>query len=759
MGGSALAGRRVVVLGQEATLIDEVVSALRARGARAETYSGSSAPPAAHAWDGIVDLNLTGTVYRFGDSCWREPLRITTAALQSVYPAWVREPRYGHHFYLAVTHLGGLMGYDEIPLPQPLGGIWAGLAKGLRFELPAIGIKVVDLDTASAPAIARAVESECAAWDRVEVGYRAGRRHGLTAGPRDVPAPTIDLGPADTVLISGGARGVGFAVARGLAESFGCRVVVTGRGELPTTEPWLSMNGEQFARWKKEQLGRAATSAQFGRLRKTLARVEHLREIDHNLRDAARAGLRVEYARCDCTDAEQVEALVASLTPGPSMVVHNAVADEWRRFDRRSIEEVQRSVEVKIDGFATLLGAVTSTPRRRGALRLVCNVGSVSGRVGGMVGQVAYSGANDGLARLGMWARNAMDVPVQTLCWATWDGLGNVPNHEAAARYGSMVDPTDGVRRWLDEIRAAHREEVVFLGDLGEAILPTQLAGLRDLRGFRGLKHLVSLEHYLGEVESYEEFRSIRSSTRLRAGAHPCLSEFRVDGRDALPVSVLLEYGVATGHWVVPAGRPRLHLTEIRDIGIRLDRLTIEGDHVSITKEGHGAFRDGRWQVRVEITRRTGEPVAAMTLVYDDSPATIPRDPLGPPGGRPAGAPARGGLDWTGVLFPPLPWLLDAQGGRAARLPLRAPADLWTKVSVPDVSVSPGAIEALVQAVVGEPGNERAFRLRMERLVLGPGARRVRELHASADLTEWIGAEAAGRPPAMLAEGVRAALS
>lgn len=618
----ALADRRILVLGHRKDLASRVAAALGASGARAAAAvdpSGAGAPP---SWDGIVDLNLTGTRYRLGDTRWRSTLTESVDALRRVYPEWAADTRYHHRFYLAVTDLGGLMGFGAQIPPQPLSGIWAGLAKGLCSELPALAVKALDLDSADPEAVAAAVAAECAAWDLPEVGRRCGRRYTLAAREQQVPPPALSLGPADTVLVTGGGRGVGFALARGLAEA-GCRVVVTGRSPWPRPggEASLGMDDAEFSDWRRRRLTGARSPAEFSRLRAEMARVEQDREMQRNLNDAARSGLRVEYEPCDCTSLEQMSTLVAKIRP--TIAVHNAVSGHWLRLDRRSPADMVRAVEVKVDGFAALVGALTVTADRRAPLRLLCNVGSLAGRIGGMVGQVAYSGANDGLASLGRWAVQELDLPVQTVSWPTWENTGNVPNIEAAARYGSMVHPADGVARWLDEIRAAERQEVVHVGEFGAALAPNQLPALLQMRGYRDFARIACLDHYLGRVESYDQFGSMRTVHEFRPGAHPCLSEFLVDGTGALPVSVLLEYAMAAGDWVVPRGRPRLYLRELREVRIRPDRLVLGGLPTRMTRHADGGFSDGAWQVRVRFSDCTGAEVGQLTLVYGREPARI----------------------------------------------------------------------------------------------------------------------------------------
>ena len=142
--------------------------------------------------------------------------------------------------------------------------------------------------------------------------------------------------------------------------------------------------------------------------------------------------------------------------------------------------------------------------------------------MGGMVGQIDYAAGNEALARLGFWARDNLALPVQTLCWPTWERLGVIANYSAAVRYVSTLDPVEGARRWAEELASGHTDEAVFLGRIGAVLAPGQLRGFGMLTGHPDLPRLHALDHHLGEVEEYEIFRSLRTTLRLNAGQHPC---------------------------------------------------------------------------------------------------------------------------------------------------------------------------------------------------------------------------------------------
>lgn len=734
-GRRPITGRVLLVIGDDHGLVAEVAAGLRAVGATVDEATPDHELPAGE-WDGIVDLNVTGAGYDLDTGVWRDALRRTTRMIQHRYPDWSTEVRADHCGYLTVTAMGGLMGYRDAGDGQPLGGIWAGFAKCLPRELPNLAVKVVDVDRVDPASVTAAVLAELEVWDLFEIGYRDGVRHALSARRAEVPPAEFELSTSDTVLVSGGARGVGFALAEGLAERFGCHVVVTGRQPLPVEESWLTTDAARFERDCADEISRARSSAELRDVRNRHRKRTELRQVHTNLAGARSAGLAITYEPCDCTDAAQVRALLEQI-PTPTAVVHNAGIDEPKRLDLKTPDEVVRTIEVKVTGFANLLREVLAKPGGRAALRVFCNVGSLAGRMGGMIGQIDYAAGNESLARLGFWARDHHDLPVQTLCWPTWERLGVIANYTAAVRYVSTIAPRDAVRRWAEELQSANSDEVMFIGQVGAALVPNQLRGFWLFTGHPDLPRLHALAHFLGEVEEFEPFQRLRASIGYQAGADPCLGDFRVAGSPALPVSVLIEQACAVADWVVPPGWPVQHLTELRDIVVHLEHLRLVPDG-RFTTNAVGEQRPEGWTVTVTVHAPNDVLAGSMTLVYQPTPP----EPFAPAPAvgelRPVPSPAVDPLHWAGIAIGNPTWSANPDGATEISLPTVTANDLWTSPFPPTHGIAPAALEALVRVAC----IPNATTLRIASLTIRPGAQHVRTLYGNPGSASWLGTHA-----------------
>jgi NAD(P)-dependent dehydrogenase (short-subunit alcohol dehydrogenase family) len=646
-----LAGTRIALIGDD----DAVADTLLAHGAVLVDDSAAA--------DGIVDLT--------------PGFQRTVTALRNQYDRWVVESDARRIFYVAVTRLGGGFGYRDLTADSPpLAGLWTGLAKTLHHELPNLNTKVIDVDPSTN--LPDVLVRELYRWGPFEVGYRSGERHVIAPRRQDVAAPRITLDRTDVVLVSGGGRGIGFALAKSLAGEFGCRVVVTGRHPLPgDDETWVELGDDDFKSYQGALLVRGSTNGSLAAVRAEATRMAQRREVATNLRAARREGRRIDYEVCDVTDAHQVSALLAKFGPELTGVVHNAGVDLATRLPKMSDEDVARTVSTKVDGFLNLFDAV-----RDRRLKFLCAVGSMSGRLGGMVGQIAYAAANDGLAKLALWADREVDFPVMTLCWPTWERLGLITNFDAALRYMAAIGVDEGLRRWRDELLAAGGGEVTFLGSLGDALNPVQVRGFplhTEVPGFTGVYPRI---FHLGTPLRYVPGAELVSEVDFDPTDWPVLTDFEVAGVPAVPVSLLLENALATAVWVHPGGDEPT-VSAIADLTVWLDRLGTGRLRRSSTR----STVDGRPVVDVRFTA-DDTPVAQLRIAYDEvgSPF-VPRTADGTP------APD---LRWHGAVLPVARWGDD--GTASIREP--RPADLWAVPLTPPLALPLAALENVVRSAV-----------------------------------------------------------
>jgi NAD(P)-dependent dehydrogenase (short-subunit alcohol dehydrogenase family) len=722
-----LSGRRVIVLGERGGTVEGIARRLRAHGAQVvtelpenllEDTATEELTAALGSVDGVIDLNVEETWERGGAEAWRRPLRRTVAVLKACYAEWIRETDCRRRFYVAVTSLDGALACGDGPMTQPLGGIWAGLAKTLPRELPNCNVRVLDVAPADRHALEEILLDELYHWGLFEIGYRDGRRLMVAGQAEEVPAPRIGLDDDDTILISGGSRGIGFALARGLASEFGCRVVVTGRSPLPAAgEPWLGLDEAAYKDYERSVLRSPPAGQSVAEARRGLERIRQLRELAANLEEVRDAGLPIEYLACDFNDPAQTRALLEQIGPSLSGVIHNASVSAPTRLPGKTMESFLSTVETKVGGFLDLLEAVAERP-----LKFFCNVGSLVGRWGGMIGEIDYAAANAGLSIAGAWAAQSAPFPVLTVCWPTWERLGGmIKNFDVTLNYMSALHVDEGVYRWKRELLGAASGEAVFVGRVGKALFPAHVNGFPPSPDLPNIGELYTHFHYLGEARSFQPFHSIESVSTLRPDLAPCMHDVHWAGSPALPVSVLLEYALAVGDWVQPEPPAELHWRELLDLEVDLGALACKAEELKVVKRGAGRWRDDVWTVAVELAVELPSGIrdlARLELVYArEPPQAGPEGQIEVTGtveATASGAP----LAWEGFVYRAAQWRRATDGAVVGLVRTVEPSDLWATPFVPDAALPGAQLENIFRAQLSleRPASVRRLRLaRMER--------------------------------------------
>ncbi|HWB95517.1 MAG TPA: KR domain-containing protein [Bryobacteraceae bacterium] len=718
-----LAGRRILIAGGREETAEQIARVLREQGAAPLRFSreedrqhGAALRERFGHLDGIIDLNLEEPLEDTSGDAWEEALRGTLTVIRAYYEEWATEHDAERLFYMPVTRMGGRMGYDSDAVSQPLGGIWAGLAKTLPREIPNCNVRILDLGPGDVQDIGNLVARELYHWGLFEIGYRNGRRYSLCAHQQETGVTNIRLSAEDVVLLSGGARGIGFALAKDLARTYGCRIVITGRTPVPATEePWLRINETEFKQYRQKLMKDAAGSRNLARVRREIEQIRKRRELFQHLLRVQAESLPITYRECDVTSAEAVRELIDQIGSGLSVVIHNAGVDAPIRLPAKSDDSFVATVRTKIDGFFHLMAALEGRK-----LKAFCNVGSLTGRWGGMVGETDYAAANEGLSRLGLWAAPQVPFPVKTICWPTWERLGMIKNFDTATAYSSALSVEEGTRKWKKELLHASSGEVMFMGALGNAVSPLYLKGFPPIPDAANIGALYSQFHYLGDVVEFQPFQTLRSRHRIAAGTAPLMQEFRVDGASALPVSILLDYAIAAGEWTQPEGPAPLHLIELREIAVNLDALKSQGPVYEFFRSAKGQWAGDSWEVDVRFGAGTTEPVAWLRLVYGKQPADPAPVHAREMADHRTALPVSMALRWTGIHMKKARWGRSTTGllvGEARGCPQ---ADLWSTPYLPDAYLPHAPLENAISAALGLASEPEGRWLKIARLVPQP---------------------------------------
>ncbi|MFE6176877.1 amino acid adenylation domain-containing protein [Streptomyces sp. NPDC056464] len=255
---------------------------------------------------------------------------------------------------LVVTEDAYVTGTSDTEEPNPAQALLHGFALALPDEHPGLAVQGVDLScgdplAARVDALVRELGSAQEPGAEGAVAWRSGRRLGRT--PADVaeteaPAALGQLPPDGTYLITGGAGGLGSALARDLAGRGACELILTGRsGNVP----------------------------------------------DALLAELRAQGARARYHAADVADEAAVDALFAVLPPLDG-VFHASGTVRPGTLRAKTDDEIGQVLAAKVRGTALLAEAL----RRHGQEPAVCVAfSSVSSVLPGLAGALGdYAAAN-----------------------------------------------------------------------------------------------------------------------------------------------------------------------------------------------------------------------------------------------------------------------------------------------------------------------------------------------------------------------------
>ena len=311
-------------------------------------------------------------------------------------------------------------------------------------------------------------------WDSdIEVGYTEEKRFVLRSIPLTQQksrgrsaAQSPDKCPV--WLITGGARGITAAVASALGKRFQAKLHLVGSSPLPTIdERWVAFSPEELKELRKQVFQEAVARKEVPV--KAWEKVEKAIEIVRNLRELQHAGIDFTYHSCDMTDSVAVRSLLQKIVAEEGRltgIIHGAGFEAACRLEKKKIDNVRRTLDVKVKGALTLLQeleAMKAVPEH------FIGFSSVSGRFGG-VGQTDYCMANEMLAKLLDWYA-AKNPHCRSACfhWPAWGEIGMAvrPESKIALEAAGLnfMPPSEGIQHLLDEIEFGGSEREILIVD------------------------------------------------------------------------------------------------------------------------------------------------------------------------------------------------------------------------------------------------------------------------------------------------------
>ena len=469
--------------------------------------------------------------------------------MRAMAPVLRRAALQGGALLCSVTALGGGFALDAPPPEDvdPTGGAWGGMLKTAAAEWTDVNCRTIDVDP-TREGLAAEIVRHALSQGPVEIGLGPDGPQTVVLEPRSVqPVEGSFPDSDDTVLITGGARGVTAEVAVAMAEAGQPRLILMGRSPEPEKEPdWLiGLNGD--AEIKRAILTHRGPSITPQEVQAEFNRIRAGREIRRTIERISQAGSEVAYRSADVRDVDAVRQTLAPIIEeyGPvTGLVHGAGVLADRNIEDKSDDDFARVYGTKVGGLRSVLRAIGESP-----LKAMVLFSSSTARFGRR-GQVDYAAANEVLNKIARAEVARRDqCRVVSVNWGPWDGGMVTPGLRSifADEGIEVIGMRGGAAYLLDEIATADGPtEVLILGSGSQV----PKVGMTPIPGRNGV-------HTFAELPTVFE-RTITTDT------HEFMASHVLDGRAVLPAAMTLEW---LSHGALH-GNPGLRFVGVDDLRV-----------------------------------------------------------------------------------------------------------------------------------------------------------------------------------------------
>ena len=308
---------------------------------------------------------------------------------------------------------------------DPVQGGLAGISKTTRYEWSDVISKAIDLDyrlkdnNAAAQLLAEEItvagpmETGLSKSSRIMIEEIEEPRAEKTSAPK-----TFQEG--DTIIVTGGARGVTAQTAIAFAEKYKTNMVLIGRSPLPEAEPaWLAALKDEAAikRAIMENSDKKISPKELGAAYKTAMAN---REVLTNIAKLNKLGIKVKYYSASVLDEEQVGKVVAEIRSemgNIAGIIHGAGVKRDKNIEDKTRDQLDDVINTKVKGLRNVLKATNEDN-----IKAIVLFSSFSGRQG-RTGQVDYAMANEVLNKAAQKLKVLRnDCHVMAFNWGPWDG-------------------------------------------------------------------------------------------------------------------------------------------------------------------------------------------------------------------------------------------------------------------------------------------------------------------------------------------------
>lgn len=441
----------------------------------------------------------------------------------------------------------------QVEKPTLQGARLSGLYRMLGAEYPQIQVIALDSDCAAHEyeELAEQIRNEffrSQEGNLIECCYRGGRR--FTPAFKEVePQPFApSFHERDVILITGGSRGIGAAVAEQVVRRGVKHLVIMGREALPEQGEW-------------EHLPETGDNSE---------QAEKIRR----LKALADQGVKLHYANTSLTDLPGLQAMVAEVRRklGPITGVFHCAGIRGRNpaFFKKTIAEIEAVCEPKIQGLVNLHKALESEPLS--FFLLFSSVAAASPILA--AGQSDYAMANAYMDYYAAYQAGAGQSWFKSVQWPAWKETGMAAGGMDTPVYretGLLSHSTADGLQLLDDVQSLPETVCLpcvvdpqrFSGDklLRQERLPAVPRSVQAAQGRvdAGEKAPASPSQLRAEIVRWLQhvFRSELKLAHTRLDEHKPFADYGVDSiliaqivqtmqektGKPLPPSLLLEYG------------------------------------------------------------------------------------------------------------------------------------------------------------------------------------------------------------------------